>query len=114
MIFQDELIDLEREIRDLKTAQTKPSNTQFYRATATLPAGTWSGSHEWTITFEDVGDTTAPIVYTNSSTYVSLEPYDSANNQQKLEWFSTSAYYASDQTFIIMSSRPIASITFNG
>lgn len=112
--IQTEIIDLERELTDLKTAQTKPSNTQFFTDTAIFPAGSWSGSHKWTIKFEDVDDDTAPIVYTNSSNVVSLEPYDSATNSQKLEWYSESAWSANDQKFIIMSSRPIASITFNG
>lgn len=112
--IQTEIIDLERELTELKTAQTKPSNTQFFTDTAIFPAGSWSGSHKWTIQFEDVGDDTAPIVYTNSSNVVSLEPYDSATNSQKLEWYNESAWFASDQPYIIMSSRPIASITFNG
>lgn len=112
--IQAEIIDLERELTELKTAQTKPSNTQFFTGTATLTAGSWSGSHKWTIQFEDVDDDTAPIVYTNSSNVISLEPYDSATNSQKLEWYSESAWFANDQKFIIMSSRPIASITFNG
>ena len=112
--IQTEIIDLERELTELKTAQTKPSNTQFFTGTATLTAGSWSGSHKWTIQFQDVDDDTAPIVYTNSSNVVSLEPYDSATNSQKLEWYNESAWFADDQKFIIMSSRPIASITFNG
>lgn len=112
--IQTEIIDLERELTELKTAQTKPSNSQFFTGTAIFPAGSWSGSHKWTIQFEDVGDDTAPIAYTNSSNVVSLEPYDSATNSQKLEWYSESAWFASDQKFFIMASRPIASITFNG
>ena len=112
--IQTEIIELERELTELKTAQTKPSNSQFFTGTATLTAGSWSGSHKWTIQFQDVDDDTAPIVYTNSSNVISLEPYDSATNSQKLEWYSESAWFADDQKFIIMSSRPIASITFNG
>lgn len=112
--IQTEIIDLERELTELKTAQTKPSNSQFFTGIATLTAGSWGGSHKWTIQFQDVDDDAAPIVYTNSSNVVSLEPYDSATNSQKLEWYSESAWFADDQKFIIMASRPIASITFNG
>lgn len=112
--YQQEVLDLEREIKDLKTAQIKPSNSAFYPAVAVLPAGTWSGSHTWTIQYEDVGDDTAPITISSFDGFTSFQPYDAANNQQKLEWYSTSATFASNQTYIILSSRPIASITFNG
>ncbi len=112
--FQRELEELEREIRDLKTAQIKPSNSQFYRESATLPAGDWYGAHYWTINYEDVDDDTAPITYTNSLDGICLQPYDSATNTQRLEWYAEWGSYASDQIFPIFSSRPIASVTFNG
>ena len=38
--IQTEIIDLERELTELKTAQTKPSNTQFFNGTAIFPAMT--------------------------------------------------------------------------
>ena len=41
--IQTEIIDLERELTELKTAQTKPSNSQFFTDTAIFPAGSWSG-----------------------------------------------------------------------
>lgn len=113
--YQAEVIDLEREITELKTAQTKPGNSAFFQKTATLPAGSWNGSHTWTIQYEDVGNTDAPITYTNTLSNITLEPYDSDTNTQTLEFYLIgTATYASDQTIPVMSSRPIASITFNG
>lgn len=113
--YQAEVMDLEREIAELKTAQTKPGNSAFFTNLAVLPAGTWTGAHTWTIKFEDVDDDTAPIVATDIDPLISFLPYDSATNMQQLEWFTTgSQWYASDQIHIVLSSRPIESITFNG
>lgn len=113
--YQAEVMDLEREITELKTAQTKPGNSAFFTGLAVLPGGTWTGAHTWTIQFEDVGDDTAPIVATDVNSLITFTPYDSATNTQNLEWFTDSwQWYLSEQPYIILSSRPIASITFNG
>lgn len=113
--YQAEIMDLEREIAELKTAQTKPGNSAFFTGLAFLPAGTWTGAHTWTIQFEDVEDDTAPIIATDVNSLISFLPYASATNTQQLEWFSPgSQWFLNDQQYIILSSRPIESITFNG
>ena len=111
MNFQVELIEIKREIRDLKTAQTLPSWFSMNNANAPVPAGTYSGPHTWTIHYEDVGDTNTPITSVAYDTGTTLLPYDASTNTQKIEWspIGTTVYVAT--TFHVASSRPIASIT---
>lgn len=108
--LQAELEAIEREIRDLKTAQTMPGFATMHSAQATLPAGTYSGAYTWTITYEDVGSTDAPVTTANHGTGFCLLPYNSSTNTQKLEMFVSNMTTVQD-TIYIYSTRPIASVS---
>lgn len=110
--IQQEIIALEKEIRDLKTAQVIAGNSTMKRKTTHFPVGTYSGTYTWTIQYEDANDTNAPITYLYYSGNWSLRPYDSATNTQKIEYYVYgSEYWGGDPMFIISSTRGIQSIT---
>lgn len=110
--IQQEIIALEQEIRDLKTAQVLAGYSTMKRKTKNFPAGTYSGTYTWTIHYEDVGDTNAPITYLYYGASWSLRPYDSGTNTQKVELYADpSEYWGGDPMFIVASSRDISSIT---
>lgn len=110
--IQDQLIEFEREIRDLKTAQAIPGYVSMNRATGTIPARTYSGTFTWTIHYEDVGDTNAPITMLNATqTGDTLLQYDPATNTQKFEMHRTNETVYVAATFTVISTRTIASIT---
>ena len=110
--IQQEIIDLEREIRDLKTAQVLAGLSRMWRESHNIPTGTYSGTYTWTIHYEDVGDTNAPITYLYYTDAWSLRKYDSATNTQKVELYADpSEYWGGDAIFIVASSRKISSIT---
>lgn len=108
-IFQDEIIKLKREIRDLKTAQLLPSVLRKYHADGEIPAQSYSGVYTWTIQFEDVGDTETPLVYSDPG--YNFLPYDPITNSQKIEWATTSSTCQEPGSIPIESSRPIISVT---
>ena len=109
--MQQELIDLKREIRDLKTAQTVPSIMKFSMATFTIPQNLADGFYYWTIRYDDSENTTTPITFDDSFLFV-LENYDPITNTQKIPFESVNGTYAGE-TLTILSTRPIASITFD-
>lgn len=107
--LQAELIAIKNEIRDLKTAQTMPGYSTMYSASATLPAGTYAGTYTWTITYDDVGSTDAPITTASYGTGFSLLPFNPTYNTQKLE-MSIESLTTTQNTIPIYSTRPIASV----
>lgn len=107
--IQQQLIALKEEIRDLKTAQTTPGTSVLFSATGTLPAGSYDGAYTWTITYQNVGDTSAPITSFEHGSGFCLLPYDPVTNTQKIEMYANSLSTLQD-TLIVRSSRPIASI----
>lgn len=110
--IQAQIIDFEREIRDLKTAQAIPGYISMNRASGTVPAQTYNGTYTWTIHYEDVGDTNPPITLQHAyQTGDTLLPYDPATNTQKFEMHRTNETLYVATTFTIISSRPITSIT---
>lgn len=110
--IQQEIIDLEREIRDLKTAQVLAGLCRMWRKQQPIQTGTYSGTYTWTIHYKDVGDTNAPITYLCYDDSWSLRKYNSATNTQKVELYADpSEYWGGDAIFIVASSREISSIT---
>lgn len=109
--IQDEIIDIERELRDLKTAQPIPGVIQLYTASGIVPAQTYAGAYTWTIHYEDVGDTDAPITQLGGIDNSTLLAYDPATNTQKVEYAPTSATIYQQTSFQIRTSRPVTSIT---
>lgn len=110
--IQQEIISLENEIRDLKTAQIIAGYNSMSRKTASIPTGTYDGIYTWTIHYEDAGDTNAPITRLYYGDNWSLLPYDPITNTQKVELYAIpSEYWGGDPIFTISSSRGISSIT---
>lgn len=109
--LQAELIAIKNEIRDLKTAQTMPGYFTMYSAIATIPGGTYAGAYTWTITYEDVGSTDAPITTAKYGRSVCLLPFDSTHNTQKLEMYVESPSEFAQNPIHIYSTRPIASVS---
>lgn len=108
--LQEEIIKLKEDIRDLKTAQFLPGIFQMQHALAILPTGDYNGVYTWTIYYEDVGSSNAPLTYSNPGEGFSLLPYDAENNTQKLEWYIASGYDWPYDELDIYSSRPITSV----
>lgn len=110
--IQEQIIEFEREIRDLKTAQAIPGYISMHRKSGTIPARTYSGTYTWTIQYEDVGDTNAPVSLINAAgTGDTLLAYDANTNTQKFEMHRTNETVYVATSFTIISTRPITSIT---
>lgn len=110
--IQQEIISLEQEIRDLKIAQVYAGYTKMKRIITHFPAGTYSGIYTWTIHYEDVGNTDAPITYLYGGEGWSLRFYGSETNTQKVELYADpSQYFGGDPMFGVASTRGISSIT---
>lgn len=108
--IQQELINLKREIRDLKTAQLQPSMMNLYWKSFTIPNNITKGIHHWTIHYEATNNTTTPITY-RIDFVDTLEFYDSATNTQKIVMdIPYDGTYGGDEVTYI-STRPITSIT---
>ena len=108
--IQAQLIEIKRDIRDLKTAQFLPGLSTMQHAIAILPAGDYNGVYTWTIYYEDVGSTNAPLTYSNPGDGFTLLPYDSDTNTQKLEWYRPDGYDWPAGELDIFSSRGITSV----
>lgn len=109
--MQNDIKALQRDILELKTAQTKPAWTAMNAKTLTIAAGRYSGDYYWRITFKDVGDTNPPIVDLSAG-LMYLRPYDQGTNTQLVE-LSTGANdvrFESADSFEIFSTRPIQKI----
>lgn len=112
MDFQERFNQIQCEIRDLKTAQAIPGFVAFNTATGQIPAQTYSGTYTWTIQYEDVSDTNAPItVLAAPGSGDTLLEYDPDTNTQKFEMHRTNETVYVATIFRVISSRPIASIT---
>lgn len=107
-----EIIALKNEIRDLKTAQLKPSIMKMYSANFKVPAGTQKGFHYWTIHYEQSDNPTEPITY-DSNFLVVPEFYDSVSNTQKV--VLDVPYNGTDdgEVYTFFSTRQISSITMD-
>lgn len=108
--LQQEIIKLQEEIRDLKTAQAIPSTLKTYSEEVIIPIGDYDGVYTWTITFEDTNDPNPPLVYVQS-TYNPL-PYRNDNTMQ-IEWVAVNQHLYSTDRFTVYSSRPIHDINRN-
>ena len=108
--MQQELIKLKREIRDLKTAQQRPSIIKFYSKSFTIPNNITKGIHHWTIHYGATNNTTPPITY-RLEFIDAPEFYDENSNTQKIVMdIPYDGTYGGDEVTYI-STRPITSIT---
>lgn len=108
--MDQELIALKNEIRDLKTAQQRPSIMKLYQASFAFPQSIAKGFHYWTIHYEESENQTAPITNDNFFFFV-LENYDSDTNTQKIVADIPYDDTYAGSSYTIYSTRPIASIT---
>lgn len=108
--MQQELLRLKREIRDLKTAQVRPSLMKFYEARVTIPQGITKGFHHWTIQYEESTNQTEPIAFESNFVFV-LEFYDSNTNTQKIVYDCPYDGSFGGVGILIYSTRPIVAIT---
>lgn len=109
--MQQELIDLKREIRDLKTAKICPSIMKFSMATFTIPQNLQDGFYYWTIHYDDSENATMPITFDDSFLFV-LENYDPITNTQKIPFEIANGAFLGE-SFTILSTRSITSITMD-
>ena len=110
--LQSEFQDLVRDIRELKTAQPKPSIIQAHYKTGERLSGYYTvGDWTWTITYKDDGSGQAPVTMFESMPYVGayLKPY--VSNQQKILWHCGEYQAVQQGTFTLVSTREILSIT---
>lgn len=105
-----QMTKLRDDIRDLKTAQPKPSILTTYYKSGTMQAGYYSeGEWTWTIHYDNEGSTDAPITEVTMPYF--LKPYNAADNTQQIEWVSAGERLYVDDIMDAMSSRKITSIT---
>lgn len=112
--FDQQLIRIKQEIRDLKTAQTTQSNSKASIATANIPQTVYAGSNTWTIQFEASDDESEPLTDIPNIAYYRLAilEFDEATNTQKIQMFLREDWQRTmAEDFLIISSRPIASVT---
>lgn len=110
MDFQQWMLRLKREIRDLKTAQTRPSLMKFYEARVTIPQNITKGFHHWTIQYEESTNQTEPIAFECDFVFV-LEFYDQSTNTQKIVYDCPYDGSFGGLSIYIYSTRPIVAIT---
>lgn len=110
MNFSQKIIELQREVRDLKTASKIPAIFKTYRARYEIPARSYAQGETWTIKFQDVGDTNAPIVMLDTTGQQCLLSYDIGSNTMKIEEVAAPTIYVATFSYV-SSSRPIESIT---
>lgn len=108
--MQQELIRLKREIRDLKTAQLRPSLMKFYEASVTIPQDITKGFHYWTIQYEESTNPTEPITFESDFIFVP-EFYDPSTNTQKIVYDCPYDGSFGGLSILIYSTRPILAIT---
>lgn len=108
-MMDEKLINMKREILELKTAQTRPATFQTYHASAQMAAGQYGGFYFWRITYQDVGDTNAPLTYTEFGSEA-LRLYNAGDNTQELEIYYDSKALQAPESFRVFSTRPIQKI----
>ena len=109
--LQKELLYLNREILALKTGQKKPGTSTMYEKSVTIPAGDYNGIYSFTITYENVNDTSSPITTSYYDSGWCLLDYNSSTNTQKIEWIVSNMSLGVSQTIYAYSTRPIVSFT---
>lgn len=111
--FFNEAETLRREIRELKTAQRKPSLLNTFHATGEIKPGYYTvGLWTWTITYKDDGNPFPPITTINSFLPYGAYLKPANGNTQKIYYYSgDNDNYIDADTIRVASSREILSIT---
>lgn len=113
MNYSEKMKRIKEEIRDLKTSQLTQSSSKASVVTGKIPINLPQGSNTWTITYEPLGDEAEPLLEVPNSAYfqIAVLNYDQATNTQRLQRYQRQAETrALEDTFIVVSSRPIKSI----
>lgn len=108
--MDDLMIALERDIRELKTAQPRPSTFTTYRQDGTIQAGRYRGFYFWRIHYQNVGDNSAPITTFSHGSNFCLREYNSADNTQDIEFWAEDLSQNVNELMYVESSRPISYI----
>lgn len=104
-----DIVDIEHELRDLKTAQLYPSISFIYKASAYLPRVTQTQPRiTLTITYKQSDTNETPLTTMNqaSITGIYFLPYDATTQTQKI----AIDYNSSSRTWQVFSTREILSI----
>lgn len=110
--IQQKLMELKREIRDLKTAKAIPSTIHFYRKTLQIPAGSYSNL-KVTVHYASDDSGSEPILFYYSSGVMLARPYDPVSNTQLIEIQGDITYYSYSAPEIAYSNREIISMTYS-
>lgn len=116
MNYAEKIKRLKEEIRDLKTSQLTQSSSKASVVTGTIPINLPQGSNTWTITYEDSNEEYEPLLEIPNATYfqIAVLNYDENSNTQTLQRYQREAETRSqNDTFYVVSSRPIKSIVRN-
>lgn len=114
--YSDRMNQIRQEIRDLKTSQLTQSSSQASIVKGTIPINLNAGSNTWTITYKSSDDESEPLLEVPNSTYfrISILKYNQSTNAQQLQLYLREAETRSvEDTFFVVSSRPIQSIVRN-
>ena len=115
--FNQRMLELEREIRDLKTAQTLPGFINMHIIQERVPeyvCASWT-PYTWTIHFAGESDGSAPIISILDDEWGawSLMQYDTNTDTQELQYVPKYQIFGSTYTPLMVSSRAVSSITPN-
>lgn len=108
--MDDIMINIERDIRELKTAQPRPSTFTTHIKEGKIAAGRYDGFYFWRIHYQDVGDTNAPITTFAHGSGFCLREYNQADNTQDIELWANNLSENFDEFMYAESSRPITLI----
>lgn len=114
--FEQRIKQIRQEIRDLKTAQLTQSNSEASVAFGDIPQFVPAGSNIWTIQFVASEDESEPLTDIPNTGYYGLAvlKFDQATNTQKIQMFLREDWQRSTaESFLVISSRPIESVTRN-
>lgn len=113
--FNQRMRELEREIRDLKTAQRLPGFINMHIIYETVPEYTCTAWNPitWTIHFAGESDGSAPIISLLDDEWGawSLLKYDPYTDTQKIQYVTRYRLVTASDIPLMVSSRAIDSIT---
>lgn len=104
--IQQKIIELEREVRDLKTGKAIPSTINFYRETLNI-SGTYTDL-EVTVNYGTNVYGTIPLLFTWPDGQI-MTPYDSTTNTQKLIF---QGQWTFNTPVIVISNLSIDGLTY--
>ena len=114
--FEQRIKQIKQDIRDLKTVQLTQSNSEASVAFGHIPQFVPAGSNIWTIQFVAAEDESEPLTDVPNTSYYQLAvlKFDQEKKKKKIQMFLREDWQRSTaESFLIVSSRPIESVTRN-